>query len=135
MPGYELKTSFRFDETGGGWRQRTAQFFAPPAEANSESILLASATYAPAAMLWRINIGWLARKQCQQVGFPIDMDTGRWGKSSQEVSPEADSDGNPNARRAHIEMVIPFVQDRSNPLISSSPSRMTPRHKRACSTP
>jgi very-short-patch-repair endonuclease len=114
--GYEVRTAYRFDDTDGTWRRRVVTF--THSDTDGESQQLARATYAPAATLWRVNLGWAARRQREPFGFPIDMDTGRWGKSENEDSAASDDTvGDPNLRRARIEMVVPFVQDRRNALV------------------
>jgi superfamily II DNA/RNA helicase/very-short-patch-repair endonuclease len=116
--GYEVRTSYRFDDADGVWRRRVVQFTASPADGQTEPRLLATGTYAPTATLWRVNLGWLARKRKELLGFPIDMDTGRWGKSEYEQSADvSDPEGDPNLKRARVEQVVPFVQDRRNALV------------------
>jgi hypothetical protein len=120
--GYELKTAYRFDDSDGGWRRRTVRFLVPPAtdggaEAGEERVV-ADATYAPAATLWGVNLGWLSRKDRHLFGFPLDMETGRWESSEQEEAPPAPGEvAPPGSERARIETVVPFVEDRRNTLV------------------
>jgi superfamily II DNA/RNA helicase len=114
--GYELRTAYRFDDADGMWRRRQVEFRGP--SNGTDGRALAHGAYAPAATIWRINLGWLARKEKKAHGFPLDLDSGRWGRSEHEQSSEVAADGDPNLQaRANIEVVVPFVQDRRNVLI------------------
>lgn len=118
--GYEIRTSYRLDDADGTWRRRLVDFTIPADDGDGaeEPVRVAGATYAPAATLWRVNLGWLARKQQTLFGFPLDLDTGRWAKSEHEQSADlTDPEGDPNLRRARVETVVPFVQDRRNALV------------------
>ena len=116
--GYEVKTSYRFDDAEGTWRRRQVQFSVPPGDGETDQRQVANATYAPAATLWRVNLGWLARRKRNLFGFPLDLDTGRWEKSEHEASADlADPDGDPNLKKANVQTVVPFVQDRRNALV------------------
>lgn len=79
---------------------------------------IASAVYAPAATLWRINLGGRGRKRKDEHGFWIDLDTGEWQRSQEEVSTQfpAPDDGDlaPTATKARV---IPFVEDHHNLLL------------------
>lgn len=114
--GYEIVASYRFDDRDGTLRRRLVEFVVPSNEAGAD-VVLARGAYAPAATLWRINLGWAARKQKELVGFPIDLDTGHWGRSENEHSAEQSADD--IAPRARRETVVPYVEDRRNVLVFS----------------
>jgi very-short-patch-repair endonuclease len=74
--------------------------------------VLADLTYGHAATIWRVNLGWVRRKDQAQFGFVLDIDRGYWAKNPQD--PE-DDEQDPNAARTM--RVIPYVEDRRNCLI------------------
>jgi ATP-dependent helicase YprA (DUF1998 family) len=98
--GYELRTAIRFDRGDHGPRCTVSQFCLPPAEA-----------------LWRINLGWNARKEKARYGFPLDLDSGRWARSEYEVAAEAGDEGELDPKHANIQIVVPYVEDRRNALL------------------
>ena len=113
--GYELKTAYRFAEGTNGALVRRASFVDT---SQAERVALASAVYAPATTLWRINLGWRGRKRKEELGFTLNLDTGEWARSDNEVGtpPTAGADGE-LAQTARKERVIPFVEDRRNALL------------------
>ncbi len=113
--GYDLKTAYRFAEGMDGLVIRRASY-AAPSEAEAET--LASAVYAPAATLWRINLGWRGRKRKEELGFTLNLDTGEWARSDNEVGtpPTRGADGD-LAQTARKARVIPYVEDRRNALV------------------
>lgn len=110
--GYEVHTAIRFAHTAAHPGARAAQAHTGDGE------LLAWLTYAHAATLWRVNVGWRRRKDKQQLGFVIDTEKGRWqhqdtaATDPQQLDTETGETGNgPTAR------VIPYVEDHRNCLI------------------
>jgi hypothetical protein len=76
--GYELRTGVRFHETqSGDPSARSARLIV-------DGNLVASLTYASAATIWRINIGWRRRSNPSQLGFMLDIERGYWAKQSEE---------------------------------------------------
>jgi hypothetical protein len=69
--GYHLTLHYRFAPDAGGTRRTTVT-----AHDASDAALLAL-TYAPAAMLWRINHRW---RRSQTDGFTLDLTRGTWAK-------------------------------------------------------
>jgi hypothetical protein len=67
--GYEVITTLRFAEQNGHRR------FTPVAFSEAGDKLL-SASYGPAATVWRINLGWRRRKNKSIFGFNIDVASG-----------------------------------------------------------
>ncbi len=107
--GYEMMTSVRFAESKDG------RLFTPAEYALGEEVV-ARATYAPTATLWRINLGWTRRKDPAQLGFLLDTEKGTWAKH--ETEPEgagAAPDGMASANG--YERIVPFVEDRRNALL------------------
>ncbi|MDI9526084.1 MAG: DEAD/DEAH box helicase [Pseudomonadota bacterium] len=110
--GYELQTAYRFLPGPDGRVQKTE------ASVVWEEEVLARLTYAPAAILWRINRGWRRRKNKNQLGFFINPVTGYWSKQD---SPDEDvtPDGSEDAALDKIpnQPIVPFVEDQRNILI------------------
>lgn len=104
--GYEVITTLRFAEQGG--RRR----FTPVAFAEGGEELL-SASYGPAATVWRINLGWRRRRNKSVFGFNIDVASGEWSRDEQ--APEEATDDAPTAKT--VQRIIPFVEDRRNVLV------------------
>lgn len=97
--GYSITTHFSL----AGGRSQSAQVLT-----DEEEVLL-DVFYAPAARLWRINQGW---RRGDQDGFPIDPQTGRWGRRDTDDS----GDEEPGVQQP-ITGVKPFVQDGRNILM------------------
>jgi very-short-patch-repair endonuclease len=104
--GYDIITTLRFAEQGGKRR------FTPVAFTEGGERLL-SASYGPAATVWRINLGWRRRKNKSIFGFNIDVASGEWSRDEQ--APEDAMDDAPTART--VQRIIPFVEDRRNVLV------------------
>ncbi|HYK89191.1 MAG TPA: DEAD/DEAH box helicase [Acidobacteriota bacterium] len=103
--GYEIISAVRFAEPGTQPSHQTARVV-------DGSSVLATLTYGHAATIWRVNLGWVRRKDQGQFGFVLDVDRGYWSKNPQD--PE-DDEQDPNAARTM--RVIPFVEDRRNCLL------------------
>ncbi len=103
--GYEIISTVRFAESGTQPSYRTAQVI-------KDGTVVATLTYGHAATIWRVNLGWVRRKEKSQLGFVLDIDRGYWSKNPQE--PE-DDEQDPNAARTM--RVIPYVEDRRNCLL------------------
>lgn len=104
--GYEVITTLRFAEQGGKRRFTPVMF-----TEGSERLL--SASYGPAATVWRINLGWRRRKNKSIFGFNIDVASGEWSRDDQ--APENSMDDAPVAKT--VQRIIPFVEDRRNVLV------------------
>lgn len=103
--GYELRTAVRFHETqSGNPSARSARLMA-------DGNLVASITYASAATIWRINMGWRRRANPAQLGFVLDIERGYWAKQSEEID---DPDDPMSVRTMRV---IPFVEDTKNCLL------------------
>jgi superfamily II DNA/RNA helicase/very-short-patch-repair endonuclease len=104
--GYEVITTLRFAEQGGR-RRFTPVVFAERGER------LLSASYGPAATVWRINLGWRRRKKKSIFGFNVDVASGEWCRDEQ--APDDAMDDAPTAKT--IQRIVPFVEDRRNVLV------------------
>ena len=105
--GYEMHTTVQFAETDNNLRVLSA-------EVMFQDTTVLTLKYAPAATVWRINLGWRRRKEKSIYGFNIDATTGYWSKDEQ-----APLDQNDAAEREErcIQRITPFVEDRRNVLI------------------
>lgn len=103
--GYDLRTALRFHRADNG--EPAAQ--SARLEAGDE--LLARLTYADAATITRLNLGWRRRANPAQLGFVLDIERGYWAKQSEEVDDPDDS------TPARTMRVIPFVEDTKNCLL------------------
>jgi ATP-dependent helicase YprA (DUF1998 family)/very-short-patch-repair endonuclease len=104
--GYEIRTAVRFAEQNG-----RPLFHLGTVEQEGGGPVLARLTYGHAATLWRINLGWMRRKDKNQYGFVLDTERGYWAKSEQS----ADDPDDPLSPRQ--DRVIPYVEDRRNCLL------------------
>lgn len=103
--GYELRTGVRFPERDGFPTYRLGEVVV-----NNEPLI--RLTYAQAATLWRINLGWARRQNKHQYGFVLDTERGYWARN--ELAQEDDPDDPMSAR---TERVIPYVEDTRNCLL------------------
>lgn len=110
--GYEIKTGYRFAERGGASAARVA-------DVKLNGSVLAKLTYAHAATLWRINLGWMRRKERDQYGFVLDVERGYWSRNQQDY----DDQGDPLSERRM--RVIPYVEDRKNCLLLETTDTLT----------
>jgi ATP-dependent helicase YprA (DUF1998 family)/very-short-patch-repair endonuclease len=105
--GYDIRTSIRFTEHEGERNYRNAQVV----EMAQMDVPLAHLTYGHAATLWRINLGWLRRKEEAPPGFLLDIERGTW-----ERNESADKDQS-ETLSPRVMRVIPFVEDSRNCLL------------------
>jgi very-short-patch-repair endonuclease len=103
--GFELQTAIRFQDTQAG------EFSAQSAKLIKDGAQLARLTYASAATLWRINLGWRRRSNPNQLGFVLDIERGYWAKENDQ---QDDPDDPMSAR---VKRVIPYVEDTKNSLL------------------
>lgn len=105
--GYETQTTLQFAKQGDKLQVLKGQ-------AKTEDETLLTLQYAPAATVWRINLGWRRRKEKSIFGFNIDTVTGEWSKDEQ-APVEKNDDANTEERT--VTRISPFVEDRRNVLI------------------
>jgi len=105
--GYEMHTTIQFAETDNQLRVLSA-------EVAVQDTPLLTLKYAPAATVWRINLGWRRRKEKSIYGFNIDTTTGFWSKDEQ--APVDQNDAAEKEER-FIQRISPYVEDRRNVLI------------------
>ena len=109
--GYEVLTAIRY-------AQKDGQSVRRPATVHRGDDELARLTLAPAATIWRINLGWRQRERRETLGFPLDLRYGMWApekKLLEDTDAHDDTgDGPPGVR---YKRVIPFVEDTRNALV------------------
>jgi very-short-patch-repair endonuclease len=112
--GFELRTALRFQETQAGeLMAQSARLVA------QDGTLIASLTYAGAATLWRINMGWKRRANPNETGFVLDIERGYWTKENDQE--DSDDPTSPRTQR-----LIPFVEDTKNSLLIEPAQNLTP---------
>ncbi|MBK9751361.1 MAG: DEAD/DEAH box helicase [Chloroflexi bacterium] len=102
--GYEIRTGVRYADKDGRESAQSARVLVD----GQEVIQL---TYAPAATLWRINLGWTRRKNKREYGFVLDLERGYWARNEQVEDDPADP------LSARTQRVIPYVEDNRNCLL------------------
>ncbi|MNZ26330.1 putative ATP-dependent helicase Lhr [compost metagenome] len=105
--GYEVRTTLQFQEENGVpkvVRSLMLQGDAP----------LLDLQYAPAATVWRMNLGWRRRKDAEIYGFKIDPVSGYW--SNDEQAPKEENE-NAELDKVQAQRISPFVEDRRNILL------------------
>ncbi len=105
--GYEVRTAIRFGEARGHRLERRAS----AAAASGELVQLA---YAPAATIYRLNVGRARRRPDTPEGFLLEVPRGRWVADSR--AEDEDEEERAEARRRLVR-VVPFVEDRLNSLL------------------
>jgi len=107
--GYELRTGLRFKGKAGEEQCVRADILL-------DGEPLARLTYAQAATIWRVNVGWNRRRNKELLGYTLDYEKGRWVSSEQDganaLMEESGSELSKKTQR-----VIPYVEDRRNALI------------------
>ena len=105
--GYEMVTTLRFSEENG-----RARVEGVAVEEGGQPLL--ELRYAPAATLWRINLGWRRREEKSVYGFSVDANTGEWTRDSQ-----APTDAEDDAVRegTNVQRISPYVEDTRNALV------------------
>ena len=112
--GFELHTALRFQETQSG------ELSAQSAKLMKDGTQIARLTYAGAATLWRINLGWRRRSNPNQLGFVLDIERGYWAKENDQ---QDDPDDPMSARTMRV---IPYVEDTKNSLLFEPIASLTP---------
>jgi hypothetical protein len=100
--GFEIQTVFT-------WPKREGVLDISVSAANDEDGEVLSLTYAPGALISRLNKGLRRRKNKKEFGFGIDPATGKWTTASEGEEPAPDEPFKPR--------VVPIVQDNKNALL------------------
>jgi ATP-dependent helicase YprA (DUF1998 family) len=109
--GYEVITAVRFATSDGRPVTRAGTV------KGADGAELANVTIAPAATLWRINLGWRRRENKHAYGFPLDLKSGKWASNKEaEGLDEADNDAAAEGFK-QVKTVIPYVDDTRNAML------------------
>ena len=114
--GYELISGVQFAEHSGRYRidQATVTAASPEGSGLSGEEIgdpLLELAYGKTATVWRVNQGWRRRKNPQQHGFVLDIESGVWGRQ------DKDSAGQDDPLSARTHRVVPYVTDTRNALL------------------
>jgi Lhr-like helicase len=120
--GFELQTTYRFLPGPNGQISKIKTIVQSSADASEAA--LAELTYAPAALIWRINRGWRRRKDKNQLGFYINPVTGQWSKKDEPGEANANEADDKLLDKVPNQQIVPFVEDYRNILILQ-PSKQT----------
>jgi len=105
--GYEVRTAIRFGEARGHRLERRATAETPAGER-------VQLTYAPAATIYRLNVGRRWRRPGAPEGFLLEVPRGRWVADSSAEDEDEEQRAEPGRR---LVRVVPFVEDRLNSLL------------------
>lgn len=105
--GYEMQTTLQFAEQDGKL-QCIKSVLSDVKGALFEML------FAPAATVWRMNLGWRRRKEKSLLGFLINPVTGQWVGGDEEGGDEADAGP---TDKTLPQRIVPYVEDRRNVLI------------------
>lgn len=103
--GYEIKTGIRFAKHSTGTSVKSALI-------KFRNNNIAELTYGDAAIIWRMNMGWVRRAKKEQYGFIIDTERGYWARNEKEENKNDQDPMSPKKKR-----VIPYVEDNKNCLL------------------
>lgn len=116
--GFELQTTYRF-LPGRDGKNSNIKTYVMSEEVPLDALdaKLAELTYAPAALIWRINRGWRRRKNKNQLGFFINPVTGLWSKQDEPGANTTSETDEPLLDKVPNQQIVPFVEDYRNILI------------------
>lgn len=106
--GYELQTAIRFHDADGVADVQRGTL-------RADGLPEIKATYAPAATIWRINLGWRRRTEDSLYGFWLDTVNGRWSSNDDPYGTGDADDFDEQSQRNR--RVIPYVDDNQNALL------------------
>jgi len=107
--GFDLKSAIEFAEVAQGFDLTRGQAMLDQADAHADLV------YAPAARIWRINLGWRRRRDKASYGFWLDMNHGVW--SGKEDPQNAAGVEAPGVKPEALDRVVPYVTDHQNALL------------------
>lgn len=103
--GFDIETYFRFAQVQNRPRRKLATVTA------ADKDVLLSLTYAPSLDLWRINHRW--KRQAEDIGYRLDMKSGRWVNQAEPAG-----DGAAREIRSNVRL---YVRDNANALLIRPP--------------
>lgn len=105
--GFEIETYFRFAHVQNQPRRQPAEVLDP----NGDTLL--QLTYAPSALLWRINHRWI--RQVEDTGYRLNMKTGEWSNQATNTTDSQEIKNN----------VRLFVRENANALLLRPPAAIS----------
>lgn len=111
--GFEIISGYQYATRDGQLANQVAAVVA------SDGRQLAALQYGDTATIWRINLGWKRRANKSELGFMLDIETGKWAKNEQPNDVDPDQKEDPLGPRT--QRVIPFVSDTRN-MLTITPS-------------
>ena len=113
--GFELQTTYKFLPGADGKIARVKTYVTDGIE--PQATYLAELTYAPAALIWRINRGWRRRKNKNQLGFFINPVSGQWSKKDEPGAVDSGEAEDKFLDKVPNQQIVPYVEDYRNILI------------------
>ena len=108
--GFDMETLYRFAKMPNG------KSIKETIEVSEGGKTLATLTYAPAASVWRVNLGWKHRVNQKTKGFVINPITGYWRNEGPDAD-ESESEEDKVQKKAASQTIVPFVTDTRNILL------------------
>ena len=108
--GFEMQTLYRFGKNASGSALKKTS------EIRDKEQTVAVMTYAPAASVWKANLGWRHRVNQKTKGFAINPITGYWLNQGPD-SDESKGSEDKLQDKAPSQIIVPFVTDTRNILI------------------
>ena len=110
--GFDIVTTFAWSRRGGNWDVTHS------AVTDADGEPSATAKYASAATLQRINLGLRRRRALSETGFMIEPSTGRWLNTGDAEDAAAAAEEDP--ARGKPQRIVPMVEDHKNALLLQS---------------
>ena len=108
--GFEMQTLYRFAKTPAG------AVLKETSEVLDGNHVIATLTYAPAASVWRVNLGWKHRLNQKTKGFVINPLTGYWRNEGPDAD-EKETEEDKFQEKTASQTIVPFVTDTRNILL------------------
>ena len=108
--GFDMKTLYRFAKAPNG------QVLKETSEVLDNGKTIATLTYAPAASVWRVNLGWKYRINQKTKGFVINPISGYWRNDGPDSDENLDAEDKLQ-KSAPSQTIVPFVTDTRNILL------------------
>ena len=107
--GYEIETSFYFDESTHLSAERSV--------VNSDEEKIASLRYIQNATIYKVNKGWNNRANKSVNGFKINPQTGEWVRDNNDDTPSTDGEDTGARPHVHYQWIVPYAEDMKNVLL------------------
>ena len=108
--GFDMQTLYRFAKMPNGKPVKET------IEISENGQTLAVITYASAASVWRVNLGWKHRVNQKTKGFVINPITGYWRNEGPDAD-ETENEEDKLQKNAASQTIVPYVTDTRNILL------------------